>query len=242
MGGSGSTRWRGHARRPTVEEAIRLSVGDLRAFLRNPEPQAMAWRWARDGKTTAEVGVSLSPTRTGAMASWPDVTTKTPHRALSVRGCASRTLEFAFGITRKDSVEPVYHSTMLIARAMPFGGLRWWYVCPNCGSVRSTLYLPFRFGGRAWRCRRCYDLRYKTQRADLRARAEIRMQRVSQRVTQPWEFWDESLPPKPKRMHGTTYVRHQARWQRAADVVESAYCLRILRFLNAMDRKGLLRS
>jgi hypothetical protein len=227
MGGSGSTRWRGHARRPTIEEAIRLSVQDLREFLRNPEPQTMGWRWARDGKTTAEVGLSMS------------ASVKPLRRPL--RTVASRTVEFSFGITRKDSIEPVHQVVSLNAVGMRFGGVRWRFACPSCGSARQTLYLPFRFGGRAWRCRGCHDLRYKTQRAAPRYRAEIRMQRLSQRVLRgPWDNWDASLPPKPKGMHRSTYAKHHARWERSADVVESEYCLKVYRLMNAMHRIGLL--
>ncbi len=44
-----------------------------------------------------------------------------------------------------------------------FGGVRWWYCCPACGSRVSRLHLPGR--GRVvheFKCRACYDLSYES--------------------------------------------------------------------------------
>jgi hypothetical protein len=47
----------------------------------------------------------------------------------------------------------------LEAAACRFGGVRWWWRCPDCGRRRASLY---RAGGR-WGCRACLDLAYRSQ-------------------------------------------------------------------------------
>ncbi len=53
----------------------------------------------------------------------------------------------------------------------PFGGLRWWFQCPNTRRRCCKLYLPN--GGRRFLARRTYRLRYRCQvesREDRRSR------------------------------------------------------------------------
>ena len=44
----------------------------------------------------------------------------------------------------------------------PFGGLRWWFVCPHLNRRVRKLYLPL--GGRHFWSRRAYELAYASQR------------------------------------------------------------------------------
>jgi hypothetical protein len=44
----------------------------------------------------------------------------------------------------------------------PFGGLRWWFVCPYLNRRVRKLYLPL--GGRHFWSRRAYELAYASQR------------------------------------------------------------------------------
>jgi len=52
----------------------------------------------------------------------------------------------------------------LTTTPLPWGGVRWWFVCPlvvsgqACGRRVGKLYLPP--GGRYFGCRHCYDLTY----------------------------------------------------------------------------------
>jgi hypothetical protein len=43
-----------------------------------------------------------------------------------------------------------------------FGGLRWWFVCPQLNRRMRKLYLPL--GGRHFWSRRAYELAYASQR------------------------------------------------------------------------------
>jgi hypothetical protein len=47
----------------------------------------------------------------------------------------------------------------LEAAACRFGGFRWWWVCPDCGRRRASLYRA----GRRFGCRACLDLAYRSQ-------------------------------------------------------------------------------
>lgn len=61
------------------------------------------------------------------------------------------------------------------------------------------------------------------------------MQRVTRRLTgDTWDFWDEAFPLRPKGMHRSTYQRRAAIWAKNVEIVDSAYCLKVGRFLNAM--------
>lgn len=49
-------------------------------------------------------------------------------------------------------------STTLHAVPCRFGGVRWWWACPDCGGRRAYLYLQ---AGR-WSCRECLGLTYQS--------------------------------------------------------------------------------
>lgn len=53
-----------------------------------------------------------------------------------------------------------------------FGGPRWWFRCPGCGRRCGTLYRPPR--AMHFRCRRCHDLAYRSQRVGARWRRLLR--------------------------------------------------------------------
>jgi hypothetical protein len=40
-----------------------------------------------------------------------------------------------------------------------YGGVRWWYVCPECGKRKTALYLS----GTALQCRQCAGIYYVSQ-------------------------------------------------------------------------------
>jgi hypothetical protein len=54
----------------------------------------------------------------------------------------------------------------LTTTPLPWGGVRWWFICPltvngrSCWRRCGKLYLPP--GGRYFGCRLCYDLTYKS--------------------------------------------------------------------------------
>lgn len=81
-----------------------------------------------------------------------------------------------------------------------FGGLRPFFVCPDCGE--HTLHL-YRLGHFA--CRECHDLSYPSQRERESDRAQRRANKIRRRLGgEPG--WHQ-VPSKPKGMHMRTYVK-----------------------------------
>ena len=93
-------------------------------------------------------------------------------------------------------------SIPLMGVPLPFGGFRWYFVCP-CGKRVVNLYQPGAWGEFA--CRYCHRLVYASQRDQLEAllhRARV----IRTRLGGPTRA-GPPLPDKPKGMHGRTYVR-----------------------------------
>ncbi|HEU6450617.1 MAG TPA: hypothetical protein VFT57_04300, partial [Gemmatimonadaceae bacterium] len=62
-------------------------------------------------------------------------------------------------------VKAVIASELVTVEAVPqpFGGVRWWWRCPECGTRRRSLFVtPL---NAMPRCRRCLGLAYESQRA-----------------------------------------------------------------------------
>jgi hypothetical protein len=94
---------------------------------------------------------------------------------------------------------------------MPFrvvwtGGLggvpRPWWECPACGGRVRILYNR---GG--WRCRRCEGLAYPCQLQDAGQRALNRARKIRARLGASGSHYIAEVPPRPPRMHRTTYER-----------------------------------
>ncbi len=58
--------------------------------------------------------------------------------------------------------EAVDYRVRLTTTPLPWGGVRWAFLCPNlsCGRACRKLYLPR--GGRHFACRMCYRLTYQS--------------------------------------------------------------------------------
>jgi hypothetical protein len=85
----------------------------------------------------------------------------------------------------------------------PFGGLRWWFVCPRLNRLVRKLYLPL--GGRHFWSRRAYRLAYASQRETVHDRAMRRARKLTLKLG--GDPADDEYPDKPKRMRWTTYTR-----------------------------------
>ena len=66
-----------------------------------------------------------------------------------------------------DQRESMDYTVGLTTTPLPWGGVRWWFVCPlmidgwwPCRRRVGKLYLPL--GGRRFGCRHCYDLTYES--------------------------------------------------------------------------------
>jgi hypothetical protein len=94
-----------------------------------------------------------------------------------------------------------------------FNGRRAWFQCLACKRRCRVLY-----GGRYFRCRRCYGLAYASQRESYFQRALDQADKIAKRLDQQWSkfgcaFDGSGLPPKPKRMRWRTYERLEERYK-----------------------------
>jgi hypothetical protein len=84
-----------------------------------------------------------------------------------------------------------------------FGGLRWWFVCPQLNRRVRKLYLPV--GGRHFWSRHAYELAYVSQRETKYDRALRRARKLRLRLG--GDPTDDEYPDKPPRMRWATYNR-----------------------------------
>ncbi len=101
----------------------------------------------------------------------------------------------------------------------PFGGLRWWFVCPRLNGKVRKLYLPP--GGRHFWSRRAYRLAYDAQRETATDRAYRGRAKIKARLIGSLDPDDWDLPPKPKWMRWRTYNRYVERYDAYEDVLNS---------------------
>jgi hypothetical protein len=104
------------------------------------------------------------------------------------------------------STGPQEHRITLATTPCPFGGIRWWWICPATGRWVRKLYLPN--GGTRFLSRGpgAYRLAYVSQRHGWVDRVHVRSRRLYRRLHADYSgpvdtFW----PPKPKGMRWRTY-------------------------------------
>ena len=75
-------------------------------------------------------------------------------------------LQYNLTLWRTGKREWLDYRVSLTTTPLPWGGLRWWFLCPllkdgrPCGRRCGKLYLPP--GGKYFGCRLCYDLTYRS--------------------------------------------------------------------------------
>jgi hypothetical protein len=119
----------------------------------------------------------------------------------------------------------------LVSTQPPFGGLRWWFLCPRLNRRVRKLYLPL--GGRHFRSRQAYGLVYPSQRETVYDRAMRRAQKLWRRLG--GDPADSDYPAKPKRMRWTTYNRLMGKLIAAERMVDD---MLVARWLPAKKRKN----
>lgn len=136
MGGYGSGRRTG--KKETVEDCLVLSAGKLqREKWLQPGLQTsgcLTWTNTVTGEKISSIGYEVN---TIAPAPW---------------------LRLHYTLTRAG--EAVDYRVGLTTTPLPWGGVRWAFLCPGmtCGRACRKLYLPP--GGRHFACRLCYRLTY----------------------------------------------------------------------------------
>jgi hypothetical protein len=203
MGGTGSGN---HGGRPTVEHALKL---DLHHLIRNGSfrPGAtvvgsLTWTDSYSGQQTASIGYEA---HMGEDSGW-------------VRLRYTTTNHWSGETTQHD------YRVELTSTLQPFGGRRWWWVCPRRGDLVSKLYKP---GGSAiFASRKAHRLAYRSQRQSPHDRALGRAFKLRRRLGSTAGIGDEI--EKPKGMRWATFDRKIEQIE-AAEAICNAHLAQFIR-------------
>jgi hypothetical protein len=156
----------------------------------------MTWMYSSTGERRASIGVHF---RTSGPDPW---------------------LRLVYTLTRDGQREDVDERFALVRFPQPFGGCRWYVICPVTGLRCQCLYLPAgatRFRSRnAFRC----HLQYASQGMSPAFRLLEQAHKVADRVLalQPADHREVlrcTFPSKPRWMRWRTYDRLVAHWAAA---------------------------
>ena len=144
MGGYGSTRWHGHMKKTAVEECLVIDISELKSEGVFRDGGAWGEKWWKD-RGTGEKNASVS-------------------FVVRVTDGASGYVEFFYlidGETIRDRI--------LLTTTHPFfGGVRYWFACPECSRRIRKLYLPP--NETHFACRHCHNLSYESHQSWQRHR------------------------------------------------------------------------
>jgi hypothetical protein len=119
----------------------------------------------------------------------------------------------------------------LVTTPQPFGGRRWWFVCPRTGRRAAKLYLPN--GAFTFASRQAYGLAYRCQREMAHDRASRRAFKLRDRLGGRGGIGDYIA--KPKWMRWQTYERKLEEIFAAEEIVD-AHLLGFVRKLERLER------
>jgi hypothetical protein len=111
----------------------------------------------------------------------------------------------------------------------PFGGRRWWFVCPRTGRRAAKLYLPN--GAVRFASRQAYRLAYRSQRETTYDRALRRAFKLRDRLGGRGGIGDHIA--KPKWMRWPTYDRKLEEVFAADEVGDAHLCA----FVGKLNRR-----
>jgi len=104
----------------------------------------------------------------------------------------------------------------LATTPQPFGGRRWWFICPRTGERVAKLHLPP--GAFTFASRRAHKLAYRSQRETPRDRALGRAFKLRRRLGDQGGIGEEIA--KPKGMRWRTFDREMVKVEAAEAVVD----------------------
>ena len=104
-------------------------------------------------------------------------------------------------LTSKDEGEDISEAVYLARMPCPFGGERFYFLCPGCQQRVKRLFEH----DRRFRCLHCHHLAYASEFEPAHERLTARAQALRQRLDKN-SRWD-STPKRPKWMHRKTYDR-----------------------------------
>lgn len=176
MGGYGSGQ---HTHRLTVEDCRSLDISMwTREGVFKPETGHIGtWAWSIKGKQVASIGYEVY------------MTENQPYVRLKYKWHDSESFDY----------------TVYLDRTFPhFGGVRWWFKCPNRSCNRRVGKLYLAPGVKYFVCRHCLDLRYTSQREHIDERMICKAQNIRRKLGGSANLV-EPFPEKPKGMHWRTY-------------------------------------
>ena len=148
MGGYGSTRWNSHNKRMAVEDCRKLTMRVIHSFIR----RGGRWgnlNWSRGGEPMGNISYRV-------------IGSEEPE-----------SLRLLYTITKHDPEEKkdFDYPVRLTTTTLPWGGFRYWFICPavGCGRRVSVLYLAPR--GEYFVCRHCNRLSYQSRQEGYQDRA-----------------------------------------------------------------------
>jgi hypothetical protein len=211
VGGYGSGRCGG---RPTVEDSLTLNLPRLfkTGWLKRGASTSgtLRWSYVNTGEETASMGFEA---HLGEGAGYVRLYwTSTDRRSGEKRQCENR-------IT-------------LTTRPQPFGGRRWFFICPGSGKCAAKLHLPS--GAGTFASRKAYRLGYQSQRETSRDRSLSRAFALRRKLGDDGGIGDYIA--KPKGMHRRTFERAMERIDRAEDIVDGHTVL-LLERLNGITSR-----
>jgi hypothetical protein len=197
MGGTGSGRYGG---RPTVEAALKLDLHHLiRTGSFRPDATvtgSLAWTDGYTGEHRASIGYEATM---GDERGW-------------VRLGYTTTNHWTGQTTQHD------YTVELATTPQPFGGRRWWWVCPKRRDLVAKLYMPS--GGVIFASRKAHRLAYRCQRQSPYDRAISQGFKHRQRLGAKGGIGDPI--DRPKGMRWATFDRKMKQVE-AAEAVCNAH-------------------
>ena len=124
-----------------------------------------------------------------------------------------------------DETHALDYTISLMTTAQPFGGYRWWFLCPRTGMRVAKLYLPH--GAFQFASREAYRLGYRCQREAPNDRALNRAFRLRRKLGADGGIGDVVF--KPKGMHSVTFNRKMAKVQVAEAICDAHLALSLRR-------------
>ena len=132
-------------------------------------------------------------------------------------------------------------------RRVGYGWRPFWH-CPRCDRAASILYGAdgWTLAPRAWACRRCAGLAYRSTRQDTEQRADSALRRALAALgATTGDGWavvnvrDSYTPPRPPGMRRRTYARRLAAYRRAYDAAGDAW---LAAFMGSANTRRMLAS
>jgi hypothetical protein len=193
MGGIGSGN---HGGRPTVEGSLVLDLNRLlhQGIVRpgGTCSGSIVWSDATSGRETARIGYQAHMDEERGWVRLLYTTTS-----------------FRTGLKTDHD-----YRVQLTTTTQPFGGRRWWWICPSRGHPVSKLYMPA--GGGIFASRKAHRLAYRSQRQSPHDRAISQAFKRRRRLGSNGGIGDHI--DKPKGMRWATFDRKMSQIEAAEAV------------------------